>query len=138
MGHGRLYIADRGNNRVREVDLATGAIRTVAGSGLLGFAAADSVALEASMNRPHDVALSADGRSLFVADTHNHRVRLVDIHSGRISTFAGTGSTELPQDGLDAAQTPLREPAGLAALGSRVLFLSDGGHHVVWRVRFSR
>lgn len=131
-----LFIADAANHRIREVDLSTGIIRTVAGSGVRGFSASDTLALTALLDRPEAVAVTSDGLSLFVADTENNRVRLVDLESGRISTFAGTGMTEEPRDMTGAGATPLRLPAGVATFDNRNVFISDTGHQVVWRTRF--
>ena len=132
-----LYIADSGNQRVRAVDLAGGVIRTVAGNGETGFGVSDSVASDALMNHPQAVAVTADGRSLFVADASNHRIRLVDLEADRISTFAGTGGTQTPAELQAAGETPLYLPGGVALFRSEILFVADTWHHVVWRTRIS-
>lgn len=87
---GNLFIADSGNNRLRRVDVDTGTITTVAGTGMTGFSGDGGLAVEASLVSPSDVAVDAEG-NIFIADTGNHRVRLVDITTGIISTVAGAG-----------------------------------------------
>lgn len=73
---GTLYIADTGNSCVRAIDTA-GVIRTVAGvCGERGFAGDDDAATAARLDRPYGIALGDDG-TLFVADTYNHRIRVV-------------------------------------------------------------
>ena len=86
---GSLYIADRGNERVRRVD-PSGVIITVAGTGVQGFSGDRGPAIAAQLNTPRDVAVAADG-TLYIADYDNHRVRRVDLSSGVITTVAGTG-----------------------------------------------
>lgn len=128
-----LYIADQENNRVRSVNLNGGAIRNVAGVGVAGFAETDTIALSAKLDRPTAVAVTPDGRQLFIADTYNNRVRAVNLDSGLIRRFAGTGSIAFTGEGLDAADTSLDRPGGVIVHVDGTLFLSDTGHQVVWR-----
>jgi sugar lactone lactonase YvrE len=73
---GSLYIADTKNDCVRKVD-AKGIITTLAGQcGQRGYAGDGGLATEALLNRPYGVALDADG-NLYIADTHNHRIRVI-------------------------------------------------------------
>jgi sugar lactone lactonase YvrE len=132
-GDGVLYIADAGNHRVRAVDLAAGVIRNVAGSGTLGFAGDGGLAAEALLNRPQDVAVTADGVSLFIADSFNHRIRVVNLRTGDITTYAGTGSADFTAASGPAGQLSLDGPAGLATSVSGFLFIVDAGHYAVWR-----
>lgn len=130
---GVLYIADAGNNRVRALDLAAGTIRGVAGTGTPGFAGDGGLASAARLNRPQDVAVTADGASLYVSDTINHRVRVVNLNTGVIATFAGTGDPDFTVPSGPAGQISLDEPAGLAPSRSGFLFVVDTGHYAVWR-----
>ena len=90
---GNLFIADTGNNRIRRVDAITGVITTVAGNGAAGFSGDGGAALAAQLNAPTDVLVV--GSSLLIADRLNHRVRIVDLATGLITTAAGTGGTEV-------------------------------------------
>ncbi|MCK9519831.1 MAG: redoxin domain-containing protein, partial [Dehalococcoidia bacterium] len=85
---GKLYIADSGHNRILVSDLE-GRLERAIGTGAEGFA--DGTAHEAAFRQPQGVALSPDGRTLFVADTRNHAVRAVDTETGNVRTIAGTG-----------------------------------------------
>jgi DNA-binding beta-propeller fold protein YncE len=67
-----IAVADTFNQRVRLIDVATGAVTTLAGSDTAGFA--DGTRSAASFRNPEDVAYSPDGSTLAVADTGNHRV----------------------------------------------------------------
>lgn len=83
-----LYIADTENHIIRAIDLEAGTTSLIAGKpGEAGFA--DGAGADAQFNFPTDVEL--DGTTLFVADANNHRVRAVDLTTGAVSTYAGTG-----------------------------------------------
>lgn len=73
---GRLYFADTNNHRVRAIDLTTGTIETVAGTGEEGYAGDGGPALEAQLNRPFGVAFD-DAGDLYISDTFNSRIRKV-------------------------------------------------------------
>jgi streptogramin lyase len=97
---GNLYIADNNNHRVRRVDLATGVITTVAGTGSAGFSGDGGPATAAQLNEPRNIAFDALGR-LYIVDQNNGRIRRVDTN-GTISTFASGFS--MPRDvAVDAA-----------------------------------
>ncbi|MEJ2481809.1 MAG: hypothetical protein P8049_01420, partial [Gemmatimonadota bacterium] len=129
-----LYIADGGNHRIRAVDLVTGTIRTVAGSGQPGFAGDGGPAVGASLRQPNDVAVLEDESRIYIADTFNHRIRLVRQASGTIETFAGTGDEEFSGELFDAGATSLSEPRGVATSPFGLLFIGDPGHEIAWRV----
>jgi trimeric autotransporter adhesin len=129
---GVLYIAEYGGHSVRAIS-AAGVISTVAGVGLAGFSGDGGAATGAGLNQPVAVTISADGRSLYISDQGNHRIRTVDLASGTIRTFAGTGNTAWAGNRLSAGATALNMPAGLDATANGFLFIADRGHSVVWR-----
>jgi DNA-binding beta-propeller fold protein YncE len=94
-----VYIADRHNHCVRRVDGALGTITTFAGNGAAGYGGDDGPASRAGMVEPNGLALDPAQRRLFIADVADHRVRVVDLASGTISTFAGTGEAQHSGDG---------------------------------------
>lgn len=134
LGPDGLYVADSGNDRVRLVRRADGTIATVAGNGVRGFSGDGGPATSAALNLPEGVAVTPDGARLFIADTRNHRVREVSLATGRIETRAGTGATAWTGDLLDAGATALSSPRGVATSEFGLLFVSDTGHAVVWRL----
>jgi DNA-binding beta-propeller fold protein YncE len=87
LGDGVLYIADTYNHKIKVIDLATRVVRTLAGSGRPGHD--DGPARVASFDEP--AGLAAAGRRLFVADTNNHALRVIDLDSLRVSTLALRG-----------------------------------------------
>ena len=138
MAQDRLYIADRGNHKVRVVNLGTGVIETVAGTGVPAFSGDGGPARNASLRFPDGVTVTPDGATLYIADTGNNRVRSVNLGSRVIRTFAGTGDSIFVGSGLEAGETNLDSPTGLAVASLSLLFISDSGHQLVWRtpVRF--
>lgn len=87
-----LYIVDRLNFRIRRVDAITGIITTIAGTGDKAHSGHDGgLAIHAALLEPNDIALSANGEQLYVADPSAHRVSAIDLINGTINTFAGSG-----------------------------------------------
>jgi sugar lactone lactonase YvrE len=123
-GAGHLYIADTLNHRVRRVDAVTGMITTVAGLGKPRYFGDGGLAVEAGLNEPAALALSDDG-ILYIADQSNNRVRAVDLATGMIRTFAGTGTAAYNGDGLTATETDLAGPSGLALAADGTLYIAD-------------
>jgi DNA-binding beta-propeller fold protein YncE len=97
-----VYIADRHNHCVRRVDSASGVITTVAGTGAAGFSGDGGPASRAGMVEPNGLALDPAQHRLFIADVADHRVRVVDLAAGTITTFAGTGEPQHSGDGGQA------------------------------------
>ena len=94
-----VYIADRHNHCVRRIDGASGVISTFAGNGAAGSGGDGALASQAAMVEPNGLALDPGRTRLLVADVADHRVRVVDLATGTISTFAGTGEAEHSGDG---------------------------------------
>jgi hypothetical protein len=86
---GGIFIADTGNNRIREI-IPNGFISTVAGTNTISFTGDGGPATRAGLNSPADVAADTTG-NLFVADYNHFRIRRVDVN-GVITTVAGNGS----------------------------------------------
>jgi len=87
---------------IRRVEVATGAVTTLAGSGEKGNA--DGVGDAAQFNEPHGLAVSPDGSALFVADCDNNKIRRVEVATDAVTTLAGSGENG-DADGVgDAAQ----------------------------------
>jgi sugar lactone lactonase YvrE len=128
---GNLFIADRGNLRVRKVD-ANGVITTMAGKGIRGYSGDGGAATNASLNDPVDVAVDAAG-NLFIADYFNNRVRKVGVN-GIITTVAGNGLSGYSGDGGAAASASLNNPDGVAVDASGNLFIADSGNNRIRKV----
>ena len=96
---GAIYTADRLNAVVRRIDVATGTVTTFAGTGETGFDGDGGPADRARLVEPNGLCFSPDGKRLYIADVADNRVRIVDMASGVISTFAGTGAGVHDGDG---------------------------------------
>ncbi|MFO0706236.1 MAG: hypothetical protein U0412_05220 [Nitrospira sp.] len=127
----QLYIADQSNNRVRAVDLKTGAIRTVAGTGTAAYDGDNKPAAESTVAGPSGLALGADG--LYVADTFNGRIRCVNLSTGQITTLVGDGGSYRYQAPDEPASPSVSRPSGIAVDGDGNLFLTDSDSHLIRR-----
>lgn len=116
-----LYVADSGNSRIRSVRLSDGQTSLVAGSSA-GYA--DGVGSAAKFRAPTRLALSADGMTLYVADTDNHRIRAINLGTNRVTTLAGNRQGYEEGKGTDAA---FSLPIGLAMGPSNQLYVSSVG-----------
>jgi len=130
---GDLYIADRGNNRVRRVNHKTGIITTVAGNGSAGFSGDGGPATSAALNSPGKVAVDDPG-NLYIADSANYRIRRVDHKSGIITTMAGDGTPGFSGDGGPATSAMINDPSGVAVDGSGNLYMADALSNRIRRV----
>ena len=100
-GAGNLYVADTGNNTIRKVALASGAVTTIAGAvGQSG--GADGTGAAARFSGP--TGLTSDGAgNLYVADTANSTIRKIVIATGVVTTIAGRGQRPAARTGPGAA-----------------------------------
>jgi DNA-binding beta-propeller fold protein YncE len=101
---GNIFVADRLNRRIRRIDAANRSITTLAGTGEAAYSGDGGPAARAGLAEPNGLALDADQRHLYIADVADHRVRIVDLSSGTIATFAGTGQPEHGGDDGPAAE----------------------------------
>lgn len=130
---GNMFFVEMKNHLVRRVDAKTGLISTVAGTGTAGFSGDDGPAVKAQLKQPHSIALDNDGH-LYICDIGNHRVRVVDLKSGIIRTFAGTGQPKPTPDGAPLAGTPLNGPRALDFDGGHNLYLALREGNAVYRI----
>ena len=130
---GNLFVADTRNHRVRRIAAATGVITTIAGNGTESFSGDGGLATAAAIDSPNGLALDASG-NLYIADTHNGRVRKVSATTGLISTIAGAGVVggnvqTYSGDGAAATSAGLALPRGLTMDAAGNLYLADSANH---------
>lgn len=130
---GRLYFVDMVAAVVRRVDPRTGIITTIAGTGESGYSGDGGPATAARLNKPHSIALDHAG-GLYICDIGNHRVRKVDLATGVITTFAGTGEKKPTRDGAPIAGTPLNGPRALDFDGQHALYLALREGNAIYRL----
>lgn len=129
---GNLYIADRCNQRIRRVDAQTGIITTVAGNGARG-ASPDGSALGMSLMGPYFVRSVSPDELLFT-DTDSHRVRLLDLAAGQITTLAGSGEGGFGGDGGPALEARLARPHVALRAQNGDLIIGDSFNQRIRRV----
>ena len=132
--NGDVFIADSGDNVVREVTTA-GVIRRIAGTGIAGLGYAGPGGFPASLSsldHPQDVAVNAAG-DVFIADTYNNRVVEVTAR-GQVVAVAGDGVAGYSGDGRLAAFAELNQPNGVALDAQGNLYIADSANNVIRRV----
>jgi sugar lactone lactonase YvrE len=130
---GDVVVAEFPNPRVRRIDVDTGVITTIAGTGIAGSSGDGGPATAARLQRPEHLAVTPDG-AVLIADTGDNRVRRVDPVTGVITTFAGTGECATSGDGGPADHTPICQPAGLAIDQAGNVFVTDEWDRRVRRI----
>jgi sugar lactone lactonase YvrE len=129
---GNLYFVETGNHVVRKVTSA-GIVTTVAGNGVQGFSGDNGPATAAALDSPAGLALDSTG-DLFIADSHNHRIREVSSATGTITTIAGTGAPGFSGDGGPATAARLDLPTALALDAAGDVYVADTNNHRVRRI----
>ncbi len=125
-GAGHLFIADTGNDRIRRVVIATGAVTTLAGDS---HGSADGTGAAAAFSAPSGIASDGAG-NLYIADTRNHTIRKTVIATGAVTTIAGTAGVQGSADGTGAAAT-FNRPQGIAGDGAGNLYVADYGNNTI-------
>ncbi len=124
---GRIFIADTQNHKVRMVD-EFGTITTVAGTGDPGFSGDGGPGFLANLAAPRSLALDRQGH-LYIADTDNHVIRVLDVERGLIQTVAGTRTSGFNGDLGFASEISLDTPSGLFAAPDGRVYIADSGNH---------
>lgn len=128
---GNFYIADSSNHRIRKVN-TNGIITTVAGNGTAAYAGDGGAATNASLKSPGGVALDILG-NLYVADTSNERIRIVDSN-GIITTIAGRTGAGFSGDGGAATNANLSSPFRLVLDNAGNLYIADQSNNRIRKV----
>ena len=137
-GSGNIYITVYENSRIRLLTTSTGTVNTVAGSGDCnpapppltgivcqgGFSGDGGPARSAMLNYAAAAALDSAG-NLYIADTINHRIRLVEASTGIIYTIAGDGVSGFSGDGGPALTAEMTFPVGIAIDSSGKIYFAD-------------
>jgi hypothetical protein len=136
--HGNVFIADSGDNVIREIT-ADGTIHRFAGTGTAGGAGSivtvDSTPLSVNLWHPNDVAVDSDD-NVYIADTSDNRVLEV-YATGQIKVVAGTGTAGYTGDGNAGPLARLSQPAGVAVDAQDNVYIADSSNNVVRRVASS-
>ncbi len=139
---GTVYIADTANHRIREVDPYTGQITTVAGNGVTNsvgggtYSGDGGPAVVAGLNFPYAVTFDALG-NMYIPDSANNRVRMVDASDGSIHTIVGSGHQGVSGDGGVALNANLDLPASVAFDAAGNLYIADAQNNRIRKVSAS-
>ncbi len=127
---GTVYVVDKARHQLIAIR-TDGVVQALAGlSGEPG--ANDGLGYSASFHYPQGVAVSPDGRLIYVADTHNHTIREVSPE-GEVRTLAGVVGSIGSQDSGNG-QARFRYPCGLATDAQGYLYVADSHNHCIRRI----
>jgi sugar lactone lactonase YvrE len=130
--NGDLYLALREGNMILKIDRRTETFHRVVGTGEQGYSGDDGPALAAKLGGPKGLALAPDGR-LFVADTENHAIRVIDPRTSIISTVLGTGERgDGPE--TDPRMCKLSRPHGVF-FGNDTLYVTSSEAHRIFALK---
>lgn len=119
-----LYVSDYLNNRIRKIVIATGAVSTLAGSGVAGVA--DGIGAAATFNAPGGI--TTDGTNLYVTDSSGHTIRRIELATAAVTTLAGSSAAGYA-DGVGAA-AKFSTPMGLTIRGTK-LYVADTSNNCI-------
>ena len=119
-----LYVSDAEANIIRAINLGAGKVRTLVGGNLFDFGDQDGSGNDVRLQHPLGLALWND--KLLIADTYNHKIKLLDPAARSVKSFAGTGKPGQ----ADGARPSFYEPGGLAVAGDK-LFVADTNNHAI-------
>jgi DNA-binding beta-propeller fold protein YncE len=130
---GNMYFVEMQNHLIRRVDARTRRISTLAGTGTAGFGGDGGPALKAQFRSPHSITFDSSG-GLLVCDIGNHRIRRIDLNTGTIETWAGTGERQPTPDGAPLRGTPLNGPRAIDSDSQGNLYLALREGNAVYRI----
>jgi len=127
-GNGLLYFADSEVSGVRSADLSSGGrVRTIVGSGLFDFGDIDGKGTRARLQHPIGITYNPQDNLLYVADTYNNKIKIVNPETKEAKTYSGSG-LEGNRDGISDAQ--FNEPNGLVIVNGKI-YVTDTNNHLI-------
>ena len=123
-----LYIADQSNNRVRKLELVSGVITTIVGTGESGYNGDGAPGPETALAGPSGLAVDQEG-NLYIADTFNGRIRKWDRHTVE-TVVGGTGEFQFAP-GQNESSPNLSRPYAIALHPDGRLFITDSDNHLI-------
>jgi sugar lactone lactonase YvrE len=132
-GTGNLLFVDQDNHRLRKVDMVTGLISTIAGTGTAGYNGDGILATAAQLNYPVQVTMDALD-NIYIVDWQNNRIRKINQATGIITTVAGTGVAGYNGDGILATAAQLNAPAEVEFDPAGNMYIGDWSNQRVRKV----
>jgi sugar lactone lactonase YvrE len=130
-----LYVADSGNNKIRKIEITSGAVTTLAGTGDTG--AADGKRTVATFNYPQGITIDTTNTNLYVADSGNNKIRKIVIATGDVSTVAGVAYTTGANTAVDDVSTKatFNGPSGITIDATNTnLYVADTGNNKIRKI----
>ncbi|XP_043958530.1 NHL repeat-containing protein 2 isoform X2 [Gambusia affinis] len=129
-----LYVADSESSSIRTLALKDGAVKHLVGGerdplNLFAFGDVDGKGVDAKLQHPLGVAWSAEQSRLYVADSYNHKIKVVDPKTKQCTTLAGTGEAG-DTLGPQFSKTCFNEPGGICISGN-LLYVADTNNHKI-------
>jgi thiol-disulfide isomerase/thioredoxin len=120
----KLFVADSESNIIRAIDFNAGKVETLVGGDLFEFGDVDGYADDVRLQHPLGVILY--GNKILIADTYNHKIKLLDPQERTVKTFSGTGKPGQ----ADGEKVSFYEPGGLS-IANEKLYIADTNNHAV-------
>ncbi|MEJ7606577.1 MAG: SMP-30/gluconolactonase/LRE family protein [Bryobacteraceae bacterium] len=134
---GALYVCEIGNHVIRRIDVKTGGMQIVAGTGKPGYSGDGGLATEALLNEPYEIRFDRKG-DMFLVEMKNHLIRKVDRKSKRISTLAGNGQPGFEGDGGALQSVQFKQPHSIVFDREGRLLVCDIGNNRIRRIDLAR
>lgn len=131
---GGLLVADTKNHRIRRIDLATGIVTTIAGTGQRKLPTDGEVAKTAPLFGPRSLAV--DKTSIWIALREGNSIWRIDRSTGTLHHVAGTGKKGYSGDGGDPKLATFSGPKGIAIDAAGNLLIVDTENHAVRKLDF--
>ncbi|XP_041818492.1 NHL repeat-containing protein 2 [Chelmon rostratus] len=131
-----LYVADSESSTIRTLALKDGAVKLLVGGerdpmNLFAFGDADGKGVDVKLQHPLGVAWAPEQSLLYVADSYNHKIKVVDPKTKQCSTLAGTGEAG-DTLGPEFNKSCFNEPGGICVGDSgKLLYVADTNNHQV-------
>lgn len=119
----QLYVADAEASAIRRINLNTERVSTLVGKGLFDFGDKDGKFDEAMLQHTLGV-VAINNNELIIADTYNHRVKLMNLKNRTVTSIIGTGKPENSSQALN-------EPGGLAIYQNKLYIADTGNHRII-------
>ena len=132
---GNYFISDSGANTIYIARLNCPAFpcapTAFAGTGIAGDSGDGGLATASELNSPEGVAADSANR-IYICDTGNRVVRMIDPDTGRISLLAGTlGDVGFGGEGIRPDMAVLANPAAVAVAPSGAIYIADTGNNLI-------
>ena len=129
-----LYVSDTNNSTIRQVNVSSGAVTTVAGTANIG-GTDDGKGAAAHFNLPTQLAADPNGSRIFLTDSNNDTIRMISVPDFVVKTIAGQAQTEGKADG-PSAKSSFTRPRGIATDG-KFVYVSDTGNNIIRKIDLS-